>query len=464
MRKLITRQVRHDHDLVTARQLATLIAGHLGYDPSEQTRIATAVSEIVRNAFRYALNARVSFAVDRGAQPQAFVAVVEDDGPGIAELDAVLEGRYRSRTGLGIGIIGARRLMDDVAITTGSAGTTVILRRHLSPRAPVVTADRLEALEQAIRTRERHGILDEIEHQNQELLLALQDLQRKQEELVLLNRELEDTNRGVVALYGELDDRAEHARQADELKTRVLSNITHEFRTPVNAILGLCTLLLDKRAREAGEPEPELGFIMASAEHLRGLVDDLLDLAKVAAGKTVVRVNAFTVDSIFGALRGMLRPLLRNESVSLVFDEPRDVPALETDEAKVSQILRNLISNALKFTERGEVRVSAAAGDGGRTVVFKVADTGIGIAPEDHGRIFDEFTQLEHRLKRVTRGTGLGLPLSRRLAEVLGGSITVSSTPGIGSTFTVRLPARYPPTITSGPASVPGGDPQPLPP
>ena len=285
--------------------------------------------------------------------------------------------------------------------------------------------------------------MEEIQSQNQALLRALDDLQRKQQELVHLNRELEDTNRGVVALYAELDEKADHLRRADELKSRFLSNMTHEFRTPVNSILGLSSLLLEDNQRLGREAPPEALYIRKAAEQLSELVNDLLDLAKVEAGKTVVRPAEFSVENLFGALRGMLRPLLLNQSVSLVFEDATALPALFTDEGKVSQILRNLISNALKFTERGEVRVTATAPDADGFAGFSVADTGIGIAPQDQSRIFEEFTQLEHRLQSQVRGTGLGLPLSRRLAELLGGTLTVASDADLGSTFTLRVPARY---------------------
>ena len=204
------------------------------------------------------------------------------------------------------------------------------------------------------------GLVEEIQQQNQELLRALDELQRKQQELAHLNRELEDTNRGVVALYAELDEKADHLRRADELKSRFLSNMTHEFRTPVNAIIGLCNLLIDDREQEGRQPEPELDFIRKAADQLSDLVNDLLDLAKVEAGKTVIRPADFQVESLFGALRGMLKPLLLNRSVKLVFEDASAVPTLHTDEAKVSQVLRNLLSNALKFTERGEVRIGAS--------------------------------------------------------------------------------------------------------
>ena len=165
--------------------------------------------------------------------------------------------------------------------------------------------------------------MEEIQNQNQALLRALDDLQRKQQELVHLNRELEDTNRGVVALYAELDEKADHLRRADELKSRFLSNMTHEFRTPVNSILGLSNLMLEDNERLGQESPPEVLYIRKAAEQLSELVNDLLDLAKVEAGKTVVRPAEFNVENLFGALRGMLRPLLLNQSVSLVFEERR---------------------------------------------------------------------------------------------------------------------------------------------
>jgi CheY-like chemotaxis protein len=208
----------------------------------------------------------------------------------------------------------------------------------------------------------------------------------------------------------------------------------------------LSRLLLE---RLDGELTPEqmrqVGFIRKAAEDLSELVGDLLDLAKVEAGKTVVRPVEFEIEALFGALRGMLRPLLVGDAVRLVFDETEAPGPLQTDEAKISQILRNFISNALKFTERGEIRVSARPGESDRDVVFAVADTGIGIAPEDQERIFEDFAQVESALQGRAKGTGLGLPLCRKLAHLLGGRVSIESTPGLGSTFTLTVPRRYAP-------------------
>jgi signal transduction histidine kinase/CheY-like chemotaxis protein len=277
-----------------------------------------------------------------------------------------------------------------------------------------------------------------------ELLMSLQHLRRQHEELAHLNQELQDTNRGVVALYAELDERAEHLRRADELKTRFLSNMSHEFRTPLNSIVALTRFLLDGTdGRLEEEQIKQVGFIRKSAENLSELVNDLLDLAKVEAGKTVVRPTEFSVQSLFGALRGMLRPLLIGDTVTLVFEDVSSLPALESDEGKISQILRNFISNALKFTERGEVRVAAIHHEAGDTITFSVSDTGVGIAPDDHEAIFQEFTQIENPLQHRFKGTGLGLPLSKRLAELLGGEIKVESDLGKGSRFLVSVPRIY---------------------
>jgi signal transduction histidine kinase/CheY-like chemotaxis protein len=442
MQHLLSLALHHDQDVVTARQHAAHVSQLLGFDGAEQTRIATAVSEMVRNACRYASGGQVTFAVDEQAAPQRLVVRVSDTGPGIARLDDVLAGRFRSSTGMGLGIVGARRLMDDFSIESSPAGTVVVLEKWLSPRQDTMTAQRSRQIAEALSRKAPAGLIEEIQQQNQQLLRALDELQRKQQELVHLNRELEDTNRGVVALYAELDENADHLRRADDLKSRFLSNMTHEFRTPVNSIIGLSNLLLEDARQEGRDAPPEVVYIRQAAEQLSELVNDLLDLAKVEAGKTVVRTGEFEVQNLFGALRGMLRPLLLNQSVSLVFGDADGLPPLSTDEGKVSQILRNLISNALKFTERGEVRVSAAEGPD-RTIVFTVSDTGIGIAPEHQSLIFEEFTQLENRLQRSVRGTGLGLPLSRRLAELLGGTLTVESDVGIGSAFTLTLPIQY---------------------
>jgi signal transduction histidine kinase/CheY-like chemotaxis protein len=443
--RIVSVAVRHEHDVVLARQRARQIARLVGFEAQEQTRIATAVSEIVRNAFRYAGGGQVEFGIEGTTAPQLLEVVVTDLGPGIENPAHVLSGQYRSQTGMGLGLIGARRLMDRFELDSApERGTRVALGKLLPATAALITPDRLGTIAQELGRETPASPLEELQRQNQELLLALEEVRRRQDELTRLNHELEDTNRGVVALYAELDEKADHLRRADELKSRFLSNMSHEFRTPLNSIAALSHILLGGTdGNLAAEQVKQVTYIRKAAHDLTELVNDLLDLAKVEAGKIDVRPVEFEVKNLFGALRGMLRPLLVNESLNLLFAVADEVPALVTDEAKVSQILRNFISNALKFTEHGEVRVTATLAGDGASVAFAVSDTGVGIAREDQERIFEEFTQLENPLQKRVKGTGLGLPLTRRLAQLLGGRVSVVSQPGVGSTFTAVIPVIY---------------------
>jgi signal transduction histidine kinase/ActR/RegA family two-component response regulator len=442
---LLTVALSDPEDIVLARHRARQVAARLGLDAAGQTRFAASVSEIARNAIAYARGARVAFAVSRNGSP-ALVARVSDSGPGIRDLDAVLEARAPGR-----GIASARRLVDDFAIASTAAGTIVSLSRRL-PEGACLSPVEIARIADTLNLGLQPNPVQELQTQNIELVASLAELRLRQEELEQLNTELEDTNRGVVALYAELDERAEQLRQASELKSRFLSNMSHEFRTPLNSILALSRLLLDGvDGPLTPEQDRQVTYIRRSAESLTELVNDLLDLAKVEAGKLEVRPNPFTVNELFGALRGVMKPLQQNDAVELIFEEAYGLPMMVTDEAKVAQILRNLISNALKFTERGEVRVSARLDHDAGLISLAVADTGIGIAEQDHQLVFQEFSQVANRLQVRSKGTGLGLPLSRRLAELLGGTLTLRSAPGEGSAFTLSLPVRPPAALVAQP-------------
>jgi signal transduction histidine kinase/CheY-like chemotaxis protein len=445
MRRQVAREaIKVEGDLVALRHRAKRVAQLLGFDGQDQTRIATAVSEIARNALRYAGGGAAEFLVQQEEGGPVLVIAIADHGPGIADLDAVLEGRYRSTTGLGMGVLSAQRLMDGFSVDTGPQGTRVTLRKRFPRRMRAPDAATLEQAAAALAQEAPVDPLRETALQNQELLGLLTELKSRQDELERLNRELADTNRGVVALYAELDDKAEQLRRANDLKTRFLANMSHEFRTPLNSVLALSRLLLERIDGDLTmEQQRQVMLIRKSAESLTDLVNDLLDIAKVEAGKVEVRPGSFHVSDVFGALRGLMRPLRASDAVELVLEEDPGLPALTTDEAKVSQILRNLVANALKFTETGTVRVSARLAADKRRMLFEVADTGIGIATEHHERIFEEFSQIESRLQGAAKGTGLGLPLSRRLAELLGGSLSVASELGAGATFTLDIPLNF---------------------
>jgi signal transduction histidine kinase len=255
-----------------------------------------------------------------------------------------------------------------------------------------------------------------------------------------LRAELEETNQGVLALYAELDTQAEQLRQASDLKSRFLSYMSHEFRTPLGSIRSITRLLSDELDGPlSDEQHKQVLFISSAASELSDMVDDLLDLAKIEAGRISISPAWFNMLDLFAALRGMFRPIVDINTVDLIFEEPQGIPRLYTDDKKLAQILRNFISNALKFTQHGEVRISARR-EGEREVRFAVTDSGIGIPEDLHGNLFEDFVQIDTPLQKRLRGTGLGLSLCKRFAELLGGRVGVESTPGVGSTFFVIIP------------------------
>jgi anti-sigma regulatory factor (Ser/Thr protein kinase) len=253
--RLLVVALEREPDIVLVRKRTRRLAELLGFDRQDQTRITTAVSELARNTFEYAGGGRAEFRVRHEAPVQAFEIIISDKGPGIADLDAVLAGEQRSGKGMGVGLRGAQRLMDAFHIESQPGlGTTVLVAKFLPARAPAVTRALLTRIGQALAADAPADPVDELRRQNQEMLAQLQELQDRQQALSQLNQELQDTNRGVVALYAELDERADHLRRADELKSKFLSNMSHEFRTPLNSILALSRLLL---ARTDGDLTPE---------------------------------------------------------------------------------------------------------------------------------------------------------------------------------------------------------------
>jgi len=443
-----------EEDVVAARRKARAIAAGLGFSQLDQTRIASAVSEIARNAYDYAHGGEIAFAFDSASKPQAFHIDVRDKGPGIRELESVLDGTYRSTTGMGRGIAGSRRLMDRCVIDSSpEKGTHVSMVRFLPGDRRQMAVLGIDAIMRALVQQNaldnaepsaEHRSFNEVVEQNRELLSTLTELRDRQDELTRLTQELEATNRGVVALYAELDERADELRRADTAKSRFLSNMSHELRTPLASIRALSNLLVNRLDGDlSAEQERQVLLIRKSAEDLSEIVNDLLDLAKIEAGRTEVTPVSFRATGLFAALRAMLAPLLTDPAVALIFEDAHGLPPIFTDEAKLTQILRNFVSNALKFTERGEIRVGAKMEPDGEHVAFYVTDTGIGIAEEHQQVIFEEFGQVQNHLQQRVKGTGLGLPLCRKLAALLGGYTDVISAPGAGSTFRVTLPLRF---------------------
>lgn len=433
-------------DAVAVRQRAREVSAMLGFGAQDQVRIAAAASEITRSICTHASGGKAIFEYDgNGKEGGLLIHISANAGAGPDfELnaqqgaDGVGDPDRLSTSDI------ARRLMIDCSTEIGEEGGVSITLRKPLPSSEQPTKARLADIVSQLAAAAAVNSFSEIQQQNRDLLEALTELKEREEDLLTLTRELEDTNRGVLALYAEIDEKAKRLQHADEMKSRFLSNTSHELRTPLGSIQAVARILLDRMDGDlTPEQEKQMRFIERAANELSELVNDLLDLAKIEAGKVEVAASPFLVKNLFSGLKGMLRPLATNPSVELVFHDPDENFAMCTDEGKVTQILRNFITNALKFTDKGFIQVSVVFLSDAETVRFAVADTGLGIAPENLQLIFEEFSQIENSHQRIHKGTGLGLPLCKKLAKLLKGEIGVSSILGIGSTFFLDLPRYY---------------------
>ena len=422
--ELGTIRVRSLPDVFAARRLGRELAASLGLEHQDQVRVATALSEVSRSTITLGQTAVVTFGTDETS----------------LVLSVTVQGAPPED-----GIAAAGRLMDVVT-------TDEHVVRMTKRRPPHSTPD-LQAVSERLASMLSESTLEELRRNNQDLIAALEDATRQKEQLLLLNaelqetnrgvmalyselsEELEQTNRGVVALYRELDEKSEQLRAASESKDRFWANVSHELRTPLNSIIGLTRLLADPEGGLAGEQLYQVGLIKSSTGTLLTLVNDLLDVAKAESGRFVVNPTEVSLPALLATLRGLTRPMTDGKPVDLVINADGAPDTLLTDEMALTAILRNLLSNAMKYTDSGEVRLTA------RTVAdrveLEVRDTGTGIPASQVERVFEEFYQVPGTKRG---GTGLGLPYARRLASLLGGELTLTSEAGRGTTVVLSLP------------------------
>ena len=315
------------------------------------------------------------------------------------------------------------------------AGATYSIRLARSLSAPLTalarTTDRIVRGERAVKVAQ--GAPDEIGQLQAGFAQMVTALGEREAALETTNRELERAN-------VELGDANTELSRANRLKSEFLANMSHELRTPLNAIIGYSQLMLDGIDGDLTEQQAaDLKRVTTAGSTLLGLINGLLDIAKIEAGRMEIGQEQIDVAAAVTKVADLVRPNAEAKDVEMLTSIPRDLPHALGDPPRFDQILTNLLANAVKFTARGSVTVSARAYAG--EVVISVADTGIGIAPEAQGYVFDEFRQEDASTTRQYGGTGLGLAIAKKLVELQGGRIWLESAPGVGSTFSFTLPS-----------------------
>ena len=422
---LLTVQVKFEHDVVLARRRARRIAALLSFEAQDQIRIATAVSELARNAFQYAGGGTIAFGLSNVPVGRLTISVT-DKGTGIDDVDAILDGRYQSQSGLGLGLRGARRLMDGFTVRTAPHGTVVAMAKALPKGAGAVTGAMAALLVTQLTQEPPESPFEEMQGHNQELLAALEEVQSQKDEMDRLNIDL------AAALA--------QAHAASQAKSDFLATMSHEVRTPMNAVVGITELLArtgltDKQARY-------VSILNQSATTMASLINGLLDIGKIEDNKIELEHLPFDLGEVMDRVVAIGSVAAAGKAVVVSYRGDGCPTAYVGDAQRLQQILLNLVSNAVKFTEAGSVAITAAEvgrdGDLARLSI-RITDTGIGISPDALDRIFDRYVQADASTTRRFGGSGLGLPIARSLAQLMGGSLTVQSEVGKGSTFIVAL-------------------------
>lgn len=332
-------------------------------------------------------------------------------------------------------------------LVLSDVGTALLGAQNRQKLQQLLEETQAQSEELQVQHNELEGLNAELEAQAQKLQASEEELRVQQEELLQSNQELEERsslleekNELIEERNIEIQQKAEALELSTRYKSEFLANMSHELRTPLNSILLLSRLMAENEAMDR-EHQEYAEVIQSSGQGLLSLIDEILDLSKIEAGKMELDRANIKVDEIIFNMRSLFNPLAKDKNLNFVIEKSAEVPEFfHTDKMRLEQIIKNLLSNAIKFTTVGAVTLNINKNEKLGALVFKVTDTGVGIAPEKQGMVFEAFQQADGSTRRKFGGTGLGLSISRELAKLLGGYIDLKSTEGEGSIFTLTLP------------------------
>jgi signal transduction histidine kinase/ActR/RegA family two-component response regulator len=421
-------------DLVVARQRAGQMARLIGFENLEQVRIATAISEIARNAFQYAGSGIVNFEIVGIRQPQSFQITVSDKGPGIPNSNAILSGEQRRKSGLG-GMLAASRIMDEFKIDSSpERGTVIILIKHLPVNIKLISTQTIDTFKRFLETPDEQISIQGVRQLNSDLLATLNELRFKQEQLASFNEVLEQTNQGLNAARAE-------AERAANAKDDFLATLSHELRTPLTPILGWVRMLQEGSLDER-EIAQALSVIERSVKAQTELINDLLDISRIVSGKLLLNIGQVKIRSIMEYVIEDVRSAANAKKINIETAYGFVEQSVKGDRSRLQQVLWNLMTNAVKFTPHGgniEIRLQRI----GSYVEIQVRDDGMGIKPEFLPHIFERFSQADSSSTRDYGGLGIGLSLVHSIVELHGGTVRADSEGlGMGTVFTLTLPAH----------------------
>ncbi|MGH9942728.1 MAG: ATP-binding protein [Pyrinomonadaceae bacterium] len=434
--------VRREADIVKVRDRVRRLAREMGFEQTTQIKITTAVSELTRNIYENAHSGAITLSLaERGSGTTAagLHVTARDEGPGMdeAKLRQIMRGSFRSTSGLGVGLVGTRRLMDEFEIeSTPGAGTRVHIVKWLPPAAAETVRGKAEELRAHFGTEDEESAVEELTRQNRDLVEVLSELEEKRTELERLNHELRQSN-------DELNEANARLRELAEMREEFLALTTHDLRSPLAVIHGVINFFTSGRLGSlTPEQQNMVSMMERNTQSLIELVNDILDASKIESGTLELELAAVDAAALVKEICETMRPLAVQKQIALRCESPaEELPRVRADRAKLRRALVNLVSNAVKFTPNGgEIAVSVTR-EGGALVRLRVSDTGVGIPAEDVPRLFDKYEQARNRATRRERGTGLGLYITKQIVELHGGEIAVASELGKGSTFSFTLPA-----------------------